>query len=117
MPMQNRFDQQVKAVAYNCEWNAVFSAATLQRKNTLVDRKISGKFDERVAIRLDEFDLTRKTLLTRDLTPHPSCLPFPPSREGKGFEHGIGGIKGGDCSVEIAVDLRRSYPQKSSSVD
>jgi len=59
MPTQDRFDQEVKAVAYNCERDSVFSAATVQRKNALIDRKISGKFDERVSIRLDEFDLTR----------------------------------------------------------
>jgi len=117
MPTQDRFDQEVKAVAYNCERDSVFSAATVQRENALIDRKISGKFDECVSIRLDEFDLTRETLLTRDLTPHPACFPFPPRREGEGFEHGIGGIEGGDRSIEIAVDLRRADLQKSTFVD
>ena len=117
MPTQDRFDKEVNAVAHNCERDSVFSAVTVQRQNALVDRKISGKFDERVSIRLDEFDLTRETLLTRDLAPHPSCLPFSPLGKGEGFKHGIGGIKAGDRSVEIAVDLRRSDIQTSSSVN
>ena len=95
----------------------MFRAAAVQRENTLVDRKISGKFDERVSIRLDELDLTRETLLTRDLAPRPSCLPFSPCWEGEGFKNGISGIEAGDRSVEIAVDLRRSDFQKTSRVD
>jgi hypothetical protein len=106
MPTQDRFDEEIDAVAYNCERDSLFSAATIQRKNTLVDWKVSGKLDEHVSIRLDEFDLTRKTLLTRDLTPHPSCLPFPPSWEGKGLKHGISGIHTGDCAIKIAKDIR-----------
>ena len=95
----------------------MLSTATVQRENALVDWKISGKFDERVSIRLDELDLTRETLLTRDLAPRPSCLPFSPCWEGEGFKNGISGIEAGDRSVEIAVDLRRSDLQKTSYVD
>ena len=106
MPTQDRFDEEIDAVAYNCERDSLFSAATIQRKNALIDWKVGGKLDEHVSIRLDEFDLTRKTLLTRDLTPHPSCLPFPPRREGKGLEHGISGIYPGDCAIKITKDIR-----------
>lgn len=109
MPTQDRFDEEIDAVAYNCERDSLFSAVTIQRKNALIDRKVSGKLDEYVSIRLDEFDLTRKTLLTRDLTPHPSCFPFPPCRKGKGFEHGIGGIHQGDCAIKVAKDICHIY--------
>ena len=95
----------------------MFSTAAIQRENTLVDRKISGKFDERVSVRLDELDLTRKTLLARNLAPYPSSLPVSPRGEGEGFKNGIGGIEAGDRSVEIAVDLRRSDPQTTSYID
>jgi hypothetical protein len=95
----------------------VFSTATVQRENALIDRKISGKFDERLSIRLDKLDLTRETLLTCDLAPYPSCLPFSPRWEGEGFKNGIGGIEVGDRSVEITVDLRRSDLQRTSCVD
>src|SRR5512140_781626 len=107
MPTQDSFDNEVDAVAYDCERDTLFSAATVQRKNTLVYWKIRGKLDENVSIYLDKFDLTRKTLLARDLTTHPSRLPLPPRRESEGFEHGICGIEGGDRAVEIAVDLSR----------
>jgi hypothetical protein len=117
MPTEDRFDKEVNAVAHNCERDPVFSTATVQRENSLVDRKISGKFDERVSVRLDELDLTSETFLARDLAPHPSCLPFSPRWKGEGFKHGIGGIEGGNRSVEIAVDLSRSDIQKSSYVD
>lgn len=117
MPTEDRFNKEVDAVAHNCERHSMLSTATVQRENTLVDRKISGKFDERISIRLDQLDLTRETLLTRDLAPYPSRLPFSPCREGEGFKHGIGGIEAGDRSVEIAVHLRRSDLQKTSNVD
>lgn len=117
MPTQDRFNKEVDAVAHNCERHSVLSTATVQRENTLVDRKISGKFDERLSIRLDELDLTRETLLTRDLAPYPSRLPCPPCGEGEGFKNGIGGIEAGDRSVEIAVDFCRSDLQKTSCVD
>jgi hypothetical protein len=109
MPTQDRFDEEINAVADNCERDSLFSAATIQRNNALIDRKVSGKLDEHVSIRLDEFDLTRKTLLTRDLPPQPSCLPFPPRREGKGFEHGISGIHPGDCAIKVAKDICHIY--------
>ena len=95
----------------------MFSTATVQREYAFVDWKISGKFDERVSIRLDELDLTRETLLTRDLAPYPSCLPFSPRWEGEGFKHSIGGIEAGDRSIEIAVDLSRSDLQQTSYID
>lgn len=109
MPTQDRFDEEIDAVADNCERDSLFSAATMQRKNALIDRKVSGKLDEHLSIRLDEFDLTRKTLLTRDLTSQPSCLPLPPRREGEGFEHGISGIHPGDCAIKVAKDICHIY--------
>ena len=105
MPTQDCLDEEINTVADNCERDSLFSAVTMQRKNALIDRKITGKLDEHISIRLDEFNLTRKTLLTRDLTPQPSCLPFPPRREGKGFEHGISGIHPGDCAIKVAKDI------------
>ena len=117
MPTEDRFNKEVNAVAHNCERHPVLSTATVQRENALVDRKISGKFDERLSIRLDELDLTRETLLTGDLAAHPSCLPCPPRGEGEGFKNGIGGIEAGDRAIEIAVDLCRSDLQKTSCVD
>jgi hypothetical protein len=117
MPTEDRFDKEVNAVAHNCERDPVFSTATVQRENSLVDRKISGKFDERVSVRLDELDLTSETFLARDLAPHPSCLPFSPRWKGEGFKHGIGGIEGSDRAIEIAVDLGRSDIQQTSYVN
>jgi hypothetical protein len=72
MPTEDCFNKEINAVAYNGEWDSVFSTATVQRDNTLVDRKIRGKFDECVSVRLNELDLTSETLLAGNLAPYPS---------------------------------------------
>lgn len=117
MPAQNGFDEEVDAVAHNGERDSLFSAAPVEREKTLVDGQICGKGNERVAICLDELNLTGETFLTRDVAFDPSGLPFLPGREGKGFQYGIGSVEGGDRAVEIAVDFRRYDSQMAWRVD
>lgn len=117
MSAQDCFHQEVDAVTDNGEGDSLFGASLGQRKKALVDWKVRGKFDEGVPVRLDEFDLARETFLTRDFALYPSGFPISPGRQSEGFQYGIGGIEGGDGTVEVAVDLRWYGLGKASCSD
>jgi hypothetical protein len=63
MPTQHGFHNEVKAVTYDRQRDAPFSALSAQSDNALINGKLGCKADEHVSLCLNQSHLARETFL------------------------------------------------------
>jgi len=86
----------------------------IERNDPLINREVVRKPDERVSIRLDQFDLAGEAYLAGDLAIHPSLFPVTPGWQGECLQYRVGGVDPGDGPIEITKHFgRRGTPAQT----